>query len=95
MHNIAWSPEALEDYFENIAFLERRWTEREARRFIEATKQVLDIVKRSPTTFRKTSGDVRQVPIVPQITMYYRISGQSVQVLRFWNNYQNPERLRV
>jgi len=95
MFTVTWSPEALEDYHQNIAYLERRWTEREARNFIEATAWVLDIVARSPEMFQSATGDVRKVPIVPQITMYYRITGDAVHVLRFWNNYQNPDRLKL
>lgn len=95
MFEVIWSPEAMDDYLSNIEYLEARWTEREARKFIEITEWTLNLVSRSPEMFRLAEDDVRMVPIVPQITMFYRVSANAVHVLRFWNNYQNPERLRV
>lgn len=90
--DIIWSPQALEDYFQNIEYLELKWSNKEVRNFIEATDAAISIISKSPNTFRFADyNDVRQVPIMPQITLFYRANSHSVQLIRFWNNYQNPE----
>lgn len=55
MFRVIWSPEAMDDYLNNIEYLETRWTEREARRFIVITEWTLNIVSRSPETPKRSA----------------------------------------
>ncbi|MEF9987433.1 MAG: hypothetical protein RR735_09985, partial [Bacteroidales bacterium] len=40
--------------------------------------------------------DVFQVPVTKQITLYYKVlKDNEIELLRFWNTYQNPEKLKL
>lgn len=92
-----WSELSQTDYWENIDYLLKEWSEKEALVFIEKVEAVLQIITIKPNTFRKSGHrNTHFVPITPQISLYYRIlDANTVELVRFWNNYQNPERLKV
>lgn len=97
MAQINWSNLAKNDYWDNIDYLLKEWTEKEAVNFIEKVDVVLQIISISPKTFQKSGyKNIHFVPVTPQITLYYRIQNKStVELVRFWNNYQNPKKLKV
>lgn len=39
--------------------------------------------------------DVYKVPIVSQITLFYKIQDNTIYLLRFWNNRQNPKNFNL
>ncbi len=95
MIDISWSDEAIDDFEQNISFLEERFSEKEVASFIHKSQEVIQIISQNPKAF-KVSGykKVHVVPIVPQVSLYYRIVNKnSIVLLRFWNNYQNPGKL--
>jgi len=93
-YRLVWSPVAKSDFEENIEFLLRRWSHKEVRKFILKTYITLAIIQRNPRTFRTAPDhDIRFVPIVPQITLFYRITeGNQIELIRFWNNFKNPSK---
>ncbi|MBI1288258.1 MAG: type II toxin-antitoxin system RelE/ParE family toxin [Flavobacteriales bacterium] len=93
---IIWSPEAATDYQSNIEFLLIRWTEREAAHFIAVTNEILNLIENNPHAFRSVGyKQVRAAVILPQITLFYRVEENgAIELIRFWNNYQNPQKLK-
>jgi len=94
---IIWSPEAESDYHSNIEYLLNRWTEKEAIHFIEVTDSILRIIEKNPNTFRSVDyKGIRAAVILPQITLFYRTDSLgTIELIRFWNNYQNPKKLKL
>ncbi len=97
MYNIVWSDPAKKDYWQNIDYLLENWTEKQAENFIDTVYNVLDIISNNPKTFAKTEyKNIRSAIVVKQIRLFYRIkNGNIVELVRFWNNYQNPEKLNL
>jgi len=97
MRTINWSQTAQNDYWENIDFLLHKWTENEAVHFIEEVEQVLNILKQGKVTFKPTDyRNTYQIIIVKQITLYYHINqNNEIELLRFFNNLQNPDKLNL
>ena len=96
MITFIWTDLAKYDYWNNIDYLLEKWTEKEALVFIKKVDRNLDIIKHNPKTFAKTGyKNTRCVVISSQISLYYKIADkQTVELLRFWNTYQNPKSLR-
>jgi len=96
MYNIIWSKDAEIDYAENINFLLGSWTEKQVFNFIDAVNQHLNLIKHNPKTFALTDfPGIRSVLIVKQIRLFYKITdNDTVELIRFWNNYQNPKNLK-
>lgn len=95
MYKIIASPLALETYQQNIDFLEKRWSENEVVQFISTISDVITILKVSPQTFKKWENDlnIHKIEIQKQITLYFQIVHNNVELLLFFNNYQDPSLL--
>lgn len=95
MRTILWSQTAQEDYWQNIEFLQLKWTETEATHFINEVENAIDILKQGKVTFKPTGyRNTYQIVVVKQITLYYHINqNNNIELLRFFNNYQNPDKL--
>lgn len=96
MYKIIASPIATSTYLQNIKFLQERWSEKEVINFITKVSDVITILKVSPQTFQKREKDasVHKVEIVKQITLYYQINTTNVELLLFFNNFQDPTLLQ-
>jgi len=86
---------AKKSFQQNIMYLKEDWTIKEVKNFILKTESIINLLKISPQTFQKWeyNSSVRKVLVVKQITLFYRINGETVEILLFWNNYKNPDYL--
>jgi plasmid stabilization system protein ParE len=93
MLNIIWTDSAIEDYSKNIDYLEKEWSEKVIEDFIRKTDNVIQKIAFEKLKFKQTDYDnVFQVSIVKQINLFYKLDDVNVELLRFWNNYQDPEK---
>ena len=93
MLNIIWTDSAIEDYSKNIDYLEEKWTEKVIGDFIEKTEDIIQKIASENLIFKKTDYDnVFQVSVVKQISLFYKLDNLNVELLRFWNIYQDPEK---
>jgi plasmid stabilization system protein ParE len=96
MMTIFWSETAKIDYWNNIEYLEREWTLVEVYNFIDKVDELIDLLTKENLTFKPTNyKNTFQVPVVKQINLYYRIENNNIQLLRFWNNYQDLKRFTL
>ena len=81
---------------ENIEYLQNEWTIQDVYNFIDKTDVLIELITKQNLIFKPAKyKDVFQVPITKQITLYYKVLGDSeVKLLRFWNTYQNPGKLK-
>lgn len=57
---------------------------------MDKTDELIDLLEKGNVTFKPTDyKDTFQVPVVKQITLYYSVTDNKVELLRFWNNYQD------
>ena len=90
MMTISWSETAKLDYWNNIEYLEREWTLTEVYNFMDKVDELIDLLAIENLTFKLTDyKNSYQVPVVKQITLYYRFENDTIELLRFWNNYQD------
>ena len=96
MFAVIWSEPAKENYWQNIDFLLENWHEKQVINFINAVDNHIGLIQENPKLFALTDyQNVRSVLIVKQITLFYRIKNNTVELIRFWNNHQNPKRLKI
>lgn len=90
MTTIHWSEPAKIDYWNNIEYLEKEWTLKEVDSFMEKVDELIDLLTKNNVTFQPTLyKNTFQVPVLKQITLYYSIENNKIELLRFWNNYQD------
>lgn len=97
MRKIEWSLKAEYDYLDNIDFLQHKWTINEVHNFIDKVEEVIGLLQKENVNFKPTDyKNTYQITITKQITLYYCINqNNDIELLRFFNNYQNPERLSL
>ena len=88
-----WSPEAVADYQNNIVFLLEEWS---PVKFISRVDQCLNLIAENPRLYPATEmKNIRNAVVAKQISLFYLLESDRIILVRFWNNYQNPERLKL
>jgi plasmid stabilization system protein ParE len=55
MRRILWNDFARQDYYQNIDYLLKEWSEKEAQVFIDKVFDVLDVLEKGNVEFQKTN----------------------------------------
>lgn len=93
---VTWSPLAKSDFWKNIEYLEKDWSSREVISFIDQVEHHIQLIKNNNIYFIKTKyNNVFKIVIIKQITLFYRVSDDNVELLRFWNNYQDLSKFKL
>lgn len=97
MVQIIWTTIAKNDYWNNIEYLESEWTLKDVYNFMDKTDDLIELVTKQNLIFKPAKyKDVYHVPVTKQITLYYRVlENEKIELLRFWNTYQNPKKLKL
>ena len=100
VYEIVWTSKALTSYINNIKYLQDKWTEKEVSNFIYEVEKKLNTLAGQPLigiirSKRYTS--IRQTVINKRVLLIYRVktSAKKIELLRFWNTYQDPRKLSV
>jgi plasmid stabilization system protein ParE len=92
---IIWSDEAVADYHQNIDYLEKEWSSQVVIEFIEDVEAAIELIKSHPALYPLTDyQEIRKAVIRKQITLFFKVKDKQVHLIRFWNNYQNPDKLK-
>jgi len=93
--NVRWTSIAKRDYHQNIAFLLKKWSTKEAKNFIVRVDYCLGIIAKNPSAFKRIGvQDIHVVPVTKHISIFYHVKNKEIIILRFWNNFQNPKKTR-
>jgi plasmid stabilization system protein ParE len=93
---IIWTPEAKESFDLNIDFLLSDWGVQVTSDFIDRVDEVVLKIEYNPQLYPAIDNNLHRCVVVKQISLYYRIvSSQQVDLLVFWNNFKDPETLKL
>jgi len=97
MRKITWSVDAEYDYEQNIEYLLREWSVKEAEEFIDKAEEVINtlrtkLVRYQPAKYR----GIFKCVVCKQITLFYREKNEKeIELVRFWNNYKDDKKLEL
>ncbi|MCG3165142.1 MAG: hypothetical protein POELPBGB_00903 [Bacteroidia bacterium] len=95
MMKIVWSADAIADYEQNINYLLDEWGTKETQQFIDEVSEMLGTISEMPELFPLSDyRNVRKCVVRKQISILYRVSNKQIELVRIWNNKQNPEKLK-
>lgn len=85
MRSLIWNKLAKVDYYENIDYLLREWSEKEAQEFIDEVQEIENILRKGVVEFQDTDRqDVKRCVICKQVTLFYRvIDSNTIELLLF------------
>lgn len=100
VYQVIWTAKAIETYISNIEYLESAWTEREVKKFMHDVEKKIKLLSAQPLTGSEKSKkqpQIRHTLIHKRVSLIYRIASRKKQVelLLFWNTYQNPKKLTI
>ncbi|MEQ9231508.1 MAG: hypothetical protein RIF46_12565 [Cyclobacteriaceae bacterium] len=95
-YSIKWLPEAETTYALVIEYLEVNWTNKEINNFIDRTDEVINFIAQKPQQYIYSKmKDALRAVVTKQISLYYRIKGEEIELLIFWDTRQDPEKLKI
>ncbi len=93
---IIWSPQAKKDYWQNIDYIEAEWNYQDVVNFMEKVERIINLLSIKNVAFISTNyRGVNKVVITKQITLYYKIDAEKLELLRFWNTYQDLQNFKI
>ncbi|MBN2611684.1 MAG: type II toxin-antitoxin system RelE/ParE family toxin [Bacteroidales bacterium] len=90
---IFWSKRADSKFDRILDYLNSEWGERVTIAFVKKVYDFLDILVEFPEigTLENTERNIRGFVIVKQITVFYKVTGDNIILLNFFDNRQNPK----
>ncbi|HEX5154144.1 MAG TPA: type II toxin-antitoxin system RelE/ParE family toxin [Parafilimonas sp.] len=97
-YKISWTPRAWKTFEANIHYLETAWSDIEIKKFVTAVDKKLINLSNHPrigTARNNKYPNIRFTLIHKRVALIYRVKPikEEVQLLVFWNTYQNPLKL--
>lgn len=93
-YTVIWSPMARLTYLEILEYLQDNWPEKVTENFIARTEEVLEHIAENPDLYIYSNiTTCYRCVVVKQISLFYRVKNKSAELLIFWDNRQNPEKL--
>ena len=96
-YKIVWTDHALSELEETYDYIESYWTEKELHNLSNEIERTLQLISKNPKIFQKSklSNAVRRTVIMKYNSLYYRINNDSVEILSFFSNRKNPNKLEL
>ena len=95
-YKILWTDHALGELEKTIEYLETNFTRKELEKLSQKIESIVSLISHNPRLFSKSDNTgIFRVTILKFNTMYYRIQGDSIEILSFFSNRQNPKRRKI
>jgi len=93
---IIWSPESKTTFEKIIQYLEENWSQKEIRSFIDRVDEVLHLISKHPKPFVYLQKyKAYRCVVVKQVSFFYRIKENQIELLTFWGNRMALEKLKL
>ncbi len=91
-HRAEWSKDAIDTYDDIISYPYQVWGLKVAQNLMDEIDHVIDLAEQNPTMHPAVPNfpQIRKAYISANVSLYYRIKPDSIELLYFWNNRRNP-----
>jgi len=95
-YKILWTDHALGELENTIEYLEINFGRKELEKLSQKIESIVSLISQNPLLFSKSDKKgIYRVTILKFNTMYYRIQGDSIEILSFFSNRQHPKRRKI
>jgi plasmid stabilization system protein ParE len=93
---VIWSPLAENDFSSILQYLQDNWESKVVSMFIDVADEVINQIIINPKQFPviKKKEKIRKCVITKHNTLYYRERKDQIDILRIFDNRQNPKKLK-
>lgn len=95
---VNWTPESEKTFNQNLEYLANDWDNTIINDFLDRVEVVIEKIKSNPRLYPEHRAETRihKCVIHERIVLYYKIVDEDrIDLLTFWNTYQNPDKLRM
>ena len=93
-YSVIWSPKARLTYYQILEYLIENWSFKELEAFIDRTVEVINFICSNPLLYPYSiKSDTHKCVVVKQISLFYKLKGNEIDLLLFWDNRQDPAKL--
>ncbi len=87
-----WTEKAIDTYDDIIAYPYQVWGFNVAQKLIDQIDHIIDLTEQNPTMHPAVPDfpQIRKAYISANVSLYFRIKADSIELLYFWNNRRNP-----
>jgi len=98
-YKIFWTDHALDELGQTFQYLEVNFSEKEISRLANKIESVLSYISKNPNLYPESfqQQGVRRAVVARYNTLYYRVNieKKQIEVLSFFSNRDNPEKLEL
>jgi len=93
---ISWSPDSERDLETILEYLSNEWDPTVSSRFLDLIEEVIDQISINPRQFPviQQKFKIRKCVLTKHNTLYYRNKRTHVELLRIYDNRQDPRNLK-
>lgn len=93
---IYWSKRAEKQLDEILIYLQNEWGENVTKNFAKKIYYFLDLLSKYPNlgTIENKEKQIRGFPIVKQVSLFYKIDNDRIILLSFFDNRQDPQKMK-
>ena len=95
---INWTPESENTFNQNLEYLSHEWDRSVLNSFLDRVEEILEKIKSNPNLypFHRIEDKVHKCVVHERIVLYYKVvNEEAIDLLTFWNTYQDPKKLKV
>ncbi len=94
-YKILWTDHALSELKDTIEYLEENWTDRELKNFSRELDHTIELISKNPALFQVSKKNVRRVVVAKFNNLYYQENNDTIEILSFFSNRQDPDRIKI
>lgn len=97
MHQIIWATRAENDYYDTLIY----WTKRNksnsfSNKLINEVDKKLNVILQNPKAGLATDiPGTHKINLLKYFSIYYQVSEKYIEIVSFWDNRRNPEKLEI
>jgi len=93
---VVWTSVAEQHYNSILVYLFEKWNLKIVNNFIVEVEKTMNLIETNPFCFEEFSlnKNYRKGFIHKNVSFYYRVYENEIVVHLFWNNVQNPNKLK-
>lgn len=95
-YKIVWTDFALEELAETFSYLETKFSDKEMKKLTQEIERILSLISQNPKLFPLSDKKkIRKVVVLKFNSLYYRTVKTEIQILSFFSNRQNPDKIKL
>lgn len=98
VQKVTWLPIAQSTFSEAVQYLDEHFSEKEIQKFANKIQQTILVIQANPRLGRPCKKvNVFKIGINKRILLFYRYrpTEKEIQLLLFWNMWQDPKKLKL